>query len=173
MYIESGHLRDAGASGEMHDAPLLFQVGEAVSFGAETYNVMGHARFSYGIGWWDEFFAVTDRGEEVWISVDEGDVIVQRPLSPDDAPSIKTPPELGDSLTTPETNYRVTEKDTATCIAFRGEFPEVLQLGSKYEFINCQGDDDTLLSGEFSTGDPDWYTGAWLDQYSLKIETRS
>ncbi|MEP1013485.1 MAG: DUF4178 domain-containing protein [Paracoccaceae bacterium] len=173
IYLESDHLRDAGSSGEMHDAPLLFQVGQTVSTGAETYEIIGHARFSYGAGWWDEFFAVTGDAEEVWISVDEGDVIVQRLLPPDAISKISLPLELGTNVTTDDANYRVTETETATCIALHGEFPEVLKIGTTYSYVNCQGDDGTLLSGEFSTGDPDWYIGAWLDQYSLKIETRS
>ena len=173
LFLESGHVRDAGSSGEMHDAPLLFQVGQSVSTNAETYNIIGHARFSYGPGWWDEFFAVMQDGEEVWISVDEGDVIVQRLLPRDAAPSITKPPKLGAYVTTRMDNYRVTETDTATCVALRGEFPEIIKIGMTYLYVNCQGDDDILLSGEFSTGAPDWYTGVWLDQYNLKIETIS
>lgn len=173
LFLDSGHVQNAGSSGDMHDAPLLFQIGQTVRAGAETYDVIGHARFSYGAGWWDEFFAVTSDGEEVWISVDEGDVIVQRALPSDTAPQIVTPPSLGDYVTTQIENYRVTEKDTATCIAFRGAFPEVLTIGKTYTYVNCQGDDGLLLSGEFSTGAPDWYTGIWLDQFNLTIETVS
>ncbi|MEP4247032.1 DUF4178 domain-containing protein [Tateyamaria sp.] len=173
LFLESGHLRDAGSSGEMHDVPLLFQVGQTVKAGARTYEIIGHARFSYGAGWWDEFFAVTADDEEVWISVDEGDVVVQRHLPPGAAPNISKPPKLGAYVTTRSANYRVTEKETATCIALRGAFAEVLEIGTTYEYINCQGDNYELLSGEFSTGVPDWYTGVWLDQYNLKIETIS
>ena len=173
LFLESGHLQNAGASGDMHEAPLLFQIGQTVRARSETYDVIGHARFSYGTGWWDEFFTMTPEGEEVWISVDEGDVIVQRPLSPDATPNISTPPNLGDRVQTKTKNYRVTEKDIATCIAFRGEFSEVLTIGTTYIYVNCRADDDGLLSGEFSSGSPDWYTGAWLDQYKLKIETIS
>lgn len=173
LYLESDHFRDAGSSGEMHDVPLLFQVGKTVRTGADTHTIIGHARFSYGTGWWDEFFATTEKGEEVWLSVDEGDVVVQRALSPGAAPDIWEPPELGAFLSIHGAKYRVTERETAICIALRGEFPEVLEIGATYEFVNCQGEDGTLLSGEFSTGAPDWYSGAWLDQYTIEIETVS
>mgnify|MGYP000093892927 CR=1 FL=1 len=173
LFLESGHLRHAGSSGEMHDAPVLFQIGQTTRAGDETYEILGHARFSYGAGWWDEFFAITDNAENVWISVDEGDVIVQCRIPKDAAPITPMPPALGTNVRYRGDDYRVTETETATCIALRGEFPEVLEIGTTYTYVNCQGDGDILLSGEFSSGAPDWYAGVWLDQYTLKIETIS
>ncbi|MEP3674842.1 DUF4178 domain-containing protein [Sulfitobacter sp.] len=168
LFLETDHLRNAGASGEMHDTPLLFKIGQTVRTGASSFEVMGHARFDYGTGWWDEFFAVALDGEEVWISVDEGDIIVQRPLSEQFTPDITTVPKLGTLFDVRGTRYRVTENDTATCIAVRGSFAEVLTLGSSYSYVNCQGEGGRILSGEFSTGAPGWYTGSWLDPYAFE-----
>lgn len=168
LFLETDHLRNAGSSGEMHEVPLLFKIGQTVRAGADSFDVMGHARFDYGTGWWDEFFAIAPDGEEVWISVDEGDVIVQRPLPERFTPDITTVPQLGTIFDVRGTRYRVTEKDIATCIAVRGSFPEVLTLGTSYSYVNCQGEGGSILSGEFSTGAPDWYTGTWLDPYALQ-----
>ena len=170
LYLVGDHLKDAGASGDMHDAPSLFQVGQTVRTKLGTVDVHGHARFDYGRGWWDEFFATTHNGTEVWISVDEGDIILQEAVPPKDAPPGRSRPDIGRVVTAFGEEFRVMERSEAQCIAVRGEFPEVLYVGSEYSYVNCQGDGAQMLSGEFSTGAPDWYIGQWIDPFDITAE---
>ena len=169
LYLTGAHIKNAGSSGEMHDSPLLIKVGQLVDVGAKTYNVLGHARFDYGRGWWDEFFAISEGGGAFWISVDEGDIVLQEPLPKNEAPNLTSRPRLGASLEVFGSHFRVSEHAEATCIAVRGDFPEVLYVGAQHTYVNCQGQDGLILSGEFSSGTPDWYIGQWLDPFELQI----
>ncbi len=169
LYLVGDHLKNAGNSGEMHDAPLLFQVGQTVQIDTYVCDILGHARFDYGRGWWDEYFAFTRQGGEVWISVDEGDIVLQERLPEKEAPSSATQPGLGETMIAYGEPFRVTERSNATCIAVRGEFPEILYVGSEYSYVNCQGENGLLLSGEFSAGTPDWYIGQWVDPFELQV----
>jgi hypothetical protein len=62
LYLQSDRLLSAGSAGEMHDSPALFGVGNQVKLGRTTWDVLGHARFSYGRGWWDEYWCESAKG---------------------------------------------------------------------------------------------------------------
>lgn len=172
LFLDGAAIRDAGQSGEMHDAPLLMRLGDAVRVKQDIYDVLGHARFDYGRGWWDEFW-VQGAGGDAWISVDEGDVIFQRPAASGTYPSMTQPPALGERFEVFGTRFRVTEAASAVCIAVRGMFAEELKVGSHFSYVNCTSADGSLLSGEFSTGAPDWYYGDWLDPFELPLMVRA
>lgn len=171
VVVDNGELHRAGTQGEMHDAPLLFGLKDEVRIDRATWRIRGHARFSYGRGTWDEFWAETDAGEGAWISVDEGDVAIQRPLDPAAAPRLGGAPSLGAEVVVEGRRYTVIEVETATCLAVRGVFPEVLAVGETYRFANFTGTGGELLSGEFWPEGQAWSLGDWVDPFDVKVST--
>lgn len=161
----------AGEAGVMHDAPLLFGLGDRVCCAAGVFDVLGHARFSYGRGWWDEFWALDEGGHPVWLSIDEGDIAVQRVIPEGRAPAITKAPILGRTFSYDGMNFRVTEFDEATCLAIRGEFDEALIVGETYTFVNALSVEGVLLSGEFWRGGHSWFTGEWIDPFEVTVES--
>jgi hypothetical protein len=152
----------------MHESPLLFGLEDKVLVGGRSFRPQGHARYSYGRGTWDEFWALDGHAEGRWISVDEGDVIVQRPLGRD-AFDLVEPPNFGSTFTHQGEEFTVTETEEATCLALRGNFPELLRVGERYYFINATGQDGALLSGEFGEGKATWYIGEWVDPFAVRV----
>lgn len=169
LYLQDDRLLNAGQSGEMHDSPLLFGLGDRVRFGKTRVDILGHARFSYGRGWWDEFWGMDRQGNGVWVSVDEGDVVVQRALPDDDQPNIARSARIGQETMFQGMDLRVTERDSATCIAVRGSFDETLFVGQTYDFLNLEGPDGLLVSGEFSDDGEIWFAGEWFDPFEVEI----
>lgn len=170
LLIEDAVVRHAGQAGVMHEAPMLIALGDRVSIWQDSYDILGHARFSYGRGWWDEFQALDQHGKPVWLSVDEGDVAIQRPVRPDAAPRFDGPPALGVSFGMGGERYAVTEAERAECLALRGGFQEDLAVGETYDFVNCTSASGAILSGEFWSGGRAWYVGDWADPFDLKVE---
>lgn len=168
VVIDGDRLRRAGSQGVMHEVPLLFGLRDAVTLERTTWRILGHARFSYGRGTWDEFWAVDDQENGVWFSVDEGDVAIQWPLSDDPTLRFNGEPRVGRSLTYKGRAFTATEVETAICEAVRGSFPEVLQVGESYRFVNLTGEDGELLSGEFWPEGQSWSLGAWVDPFDVK-----
>lgn len=168
LFLQDDRLDLAGEQGVMHEGPLLFGLGDDVLIGGRSFRPQGHARYSYGRGTWDEFWALDGHGEGRWISVDEGDVVVQRPLGRD-APDLGEPPALGSTFAHRGDEFTVTEFEEATCVALRGNFPELLHVGEKYRFINTTGRDGALLSVEFGEGKATWYMGEWVDPFAVKV----
>ncbi|EYD73864.1 putative transmembrane protein [Rubellimicrobium mesophilum DSM 19309] len=168
VVIDNDRLRLAGSRGVMHEVPLLFGLKDTVTMDGATWRILGHARFSYGRGTWDEFWAVDNGEDGAWISVDEGDVVVQRPLPEDPDLRVAGEPKLGGRMVYKGRTFMATEVETATCEAIRGSFPEVLQVGESYRFVNLTGEDGELLSGEFWPGGQSWSLGAWVDPFDVR-----
>ncbi|MBB94129.1 MAG: hypothetical protein CML68_05970 [Rhodobacteraceae bacterium] len=166
VYALDGRLLSAGSAGEMHDAPLLFGLGDRIRLAGTWHEAVGHARFSYGPGWWDEFWAEDDRGDGYWVSIDEGDVVAQVPLA--NPPHVQVPRRVG-AVVSFRDGFYVTEIDSARCIALRGRFPERLGVGDSYDFVNCMSHDGSLLSGETHAGETTWFLGQWLDPFELEV----
>lgn len=171
LYIDDGRLSKAGEAGEMHDAPLLMAMGDRVFLDGGWLTIVGHARFSYGPGWWDEFWAESADGSSNgrWISVDEGDVVVQVTLE-NELEGAPANPKIGHVVTFRGEEYRATEIDSGTCVALRGVFPEHLTVGEVFEYVNFSGPETTLLSAETHEGETEWFLGAWLDPFELQVE---
>lgn len=170
ILIEDDATRVAGQAGVMHDTPMLFGLGDRVRIDGALYDILGHARFSYGRGFWDEFQGRDMQGNLAWLSVDEGDVAVQAPLPGSEWPRETSVPEVGANVTASGGDYTVTEAERAECLALRGGFDEALEVGETYEFVNATGPGGALLSGEFWPGGRSWFLGRWVDPFDVVVE---
>ena len=68
----------------------------------------------------------------------------------------------------PHDLYRVTEAETAECIAVRGEFPELLSIGEKHAYFDLSGPLGEIVTLEQWEGNSDWYYGHWVDPWEVK-----
>jgi len=168
LYVDGARLRDAGAAGVLHDSPQLFGIGHTVRLDRVPFTVHGQARFSYGRGWWDEFWGLDHNGNGLWVSVDEGDIVLQTPL--DDRPPIGQTSRVGQRFTYAGEGFRVVETGSADCTAVLGAFGERLLVGESYGYLNASGESGALLSGEFQGGQSAWFLGAWIDPFDVVIE---
>lgn len=164
-------LTKLGESGDLHDAPRLFGLGDTVQLGKRRIDIQGHAQFSYGRGFWDEFWGTDQDGASLWVSVDEGDIAVQTPLHKSHSPRVAARPRLGQTIAFQNSAYTITELETATCSAFRGSFDETLELGETYTFVNLKGEDGAIMSGELWPGGQMWFIGHWIDPFDVKLVT--
>ncbi|MBP0484133.1 DUF4178 domain-containing protein [Sagittula salina] len=171
LFVSGDRLEQAGSAGEMHDGPTLFTIGDLVKLGRRAWEVLGHARFSYGRGWWDEYWCEDPRGNGAWISVDEGDVVVQTAISEGTKPRFRTDARIGSIFQYAGVKYRCVEKGAGECAALRGAFGEVLQVGEVFAYANAQGEDGGLISVETSGDGPEaetrWFRGEWHDPFEI------
>lgn len=159
----------AGTAGVMQDAPSLVELDRPLRAGGLRVTPVGHARFSYGRGWWDEYWCMKGAsGEGCWLSVDEGDYAFERPLA-----EAHWPPErnlsLGQSVTLRGTTFRVNEAENATCLAVRGEFPEVLEIGETHLYFDLAARGGQLATYEVWDGGRGWTLGYWIDPWELRV----
>lgn len=170
LLLEDAGLRLAGSQGVLHEVPMICQLGDELKIGKGRYQVLGHARFSYGRGTWDEFWAIDGSGNPVWISVDEGDLILQRELPEKDWPKYRGTLRLGRTLRYKTEGFRVDEEGTGTCVGLKGSFGHPLTVGESYRFLNLQGENGTVLSAESVGKDYEWFIGSWIDPFEVEVK---
>jgi DNA-directed RNA polymerase subunit RPC12/RpoP len=169
VLLEDDTLKTAGTKGVMAEEPSLFALGRELHYRRETFLPVGQARFSYPQGWWDEFWAVDGGGQGVWVSVDEGEIAVERPYDID----VSLDPahlRLGKTIALNGERFKVTEADHATCTALRGEFPETLYVGQTYDYWHLSGPMGRLVTLEYAEGEFAASEGVWVDPYLIRAE---
>lgn len=157
----------AGEGGVMQETPSLIQLGEHVEVGVETLLPVGHARFSYGRGWWDEFWCLDEAGGGCWLSADEGDYAVERLLPATQWPR-RFRPALGSVAKLNGIEFRVTEAETASCLAVRGEFPEDIAIGEAHLYFDLSGPDGAIATYEKWDDGEAWTIGTWVDPWDVR-----
>ncbi|MBT8153188.1 DUF4178 domain-containing protein [Epibacterium ulvae] len=169
LFLSDQAAEQAGEQGAMHDVPMLFGLGSHLRMGRDTYNIVGHARFSYGRGTWDEFCALNSAGAPLWISVDEGDIILQEEVRRAKWPRYDGYLKLGKVISYDGGGYRVVEDGKGECIALRGSFDEPLYVGEIYRYVNLQGENGDLLSAEIDGDQYAWFVGRWFDPFEVEV----
>lgn len=170
LLLNDAVVQVAGHGGIMHGVPLLFGLGDDVRIGHKVFHVRGHVRYSYGRGTWDEFWCTDADDDPVWISIDEGDVAVQRATNPPSRQTKFGGYRVGEGLAIDRDDFTVVEVETAECIAVQGQFDEVIHVGDTHKFVNAQGLRGHLLSGETWDGGEKWFLGRWHDPFDIKVQ---
>ncbi len=171
VYLLDDRLIKAGSAGVMHDAPTLLELNDQVVIEGVCYTALGHARFSYGAGWWDEYWLVPEQGDGRWLSADEGDIALQIPV--DNKPDVSSSTGvIGDIIHYQSTRYTLTEIDAGECTALRGSFPEQMAVGDKFTYVNFTSIAGDLLSREVHAGSETWFEGRWIDPFELKVKAQ-
>lgn len=167
VMLEDEAVRLAGKQGVMAEEPSLFELGRPVEYEGESYMPIGKARFAYKNGWWDEYWALDGKGDGVWISVDEGDIAIEENLETD-AEVDESALKVGARITFEGETFRVTEADSATCEALRGEFPEEMSVGDTYRYYHLSGPKSRLVTLEFEDGEMYATEGLWIDPFQVR-----
>ncbi|MDP0928217.1 DUF4178 domain-containing protein [Paracoccus onubensis] len=173
ILIEDDVVRAAGVKGVMHDTVSLFDIGDTVKAGGQVITLGGKARFSYGRGFWDEFWGMDERNDPVWVSLDEGDVAIQRELDDRSLSSAVQKARIGDAIRMGGTEYVITEIEQAECVALRGVFDHELKVGETYNFFNASGQGSAILSYEYWDTGAQLYLGDWFNPFDIVVEPAS
>ncbi len=110
-----------------------------------TYQVVGHVRYDYGHGTWDEWYLQTDDGRSLWVSEDERVITEEAPVDASAAPpygslKVGTPVDLGGTV------YTVRELATATCVGSEGQLPLPVFPGDSYPYADLASEDGTSFA---------------------------
>ncbi|MCB9944655.1 MAG: DUF4178 domain-containing protein [Geminicoccaceae bacterium] len=167
--LEDDALRLAGRSGTMATVPSLIEMHRSFSWRGRSFTPMGHARIDYEHGFWDEWWVV-EHGDGVWISVDEGDLAFERPL-PHDSIQLDdwSRMRLGNGIVVAGRTLVVSEIGTGIVRAVRGELPEVLMPGQRFDYAHLSGPLSQLVTIENENGDITGTDGLWVDPFEIEI----
>ncbi|MEZ5668104.1 MAG: DUF4178 domain-containing protein [Alphaproteobacteria bacterium] len=165
VMLEDAVVRLAGKQGVMADMPSLLTLHEPFAYQGKTYTPVGHIRFDYAHGFWDEWWAETADGA-CWISVDEGDIAIEEPLElsrPVDPAALA----VGATVRVNAGEFLITEAGEAVCRAVRGEIPEAIAPGDRFAYWHLSGADGALVTLEAEGAEVTATRGRWLNPYAI------
>ena len=164
IFLEDDAVHLAGEQSVLSEEPSLLQLKQPFTYKNQTFLPVGHVRYRYGRGFWDEWWLIDNGGEGLWLTVDEGDFAFEKEIKPPNNISF-------DNLTLDKNlnGWIVTERGQASCEGFEGELPELLIKGDKFNYVDLSKKDGKLLSLEFSDKGIKAYQGRWVDPFEIQV----
>ncbi len=168
IFLEDQSVKLIGERSILTPEPSLIELHKPFSYQNRDYLPIGKIRYSYGRGFWEEWFLLNDKHEEYWLSIDEGDFVLERPtkfsLPFKKIENLKIGKRYGE--------YTVTEIGTGICVGFDGELPEDIELGKEHNYIHLSKGYGHLLTLEISNNKIKSFEGEWIDPLTIEVNNR-
>jgi len=168
IFLEDNHVKLIGESSVLSPEPSLIQLNQPFEFQGVSYTPLGKIRYSYGRGFWEEWFVRNQNNKMLWLSIDEGDFVLQEKMKLSLPFKSTTKFNVGTSYG----NYIVTEIGEGTCVGYEGELPERITLGDKHKYIHLSQGKGNLVTLEFTENRTETYKGKWINPLEIKVQTR-
>jgi hypothetical protein len=171
VYWDADSVVKAGAQAILPEADTRLFMHATGKLLGKGFEVVGHLRYDYGRGNWDEWYLQLDDQGVAWLSEDE------RELSLEQAARIESgvPPagalRPGQPVTIEGVAYSVREVGTATCIGGEGQLPFTIQPGERYPYADLASLDGTRFATlEYEAAGVHAFAGSVLAHEQLKLD---
>jgi len=169
VYWDENRLAVAGTQAVIPEGFSRLFTGATGSVRQKRFTVLGRARYSFGRGFWDEWYLLMRTGEMMWLSEDNHQFSLQKRHSLNVGPIEKYPP--GSSLRSGKTTFMVQETGEAECIGIEGEVPKLVEIGETYSYVDASSLDGRFsLSIEYDDDPPTVFIGRWLNYAHLSLD---
>lgn len=171
IYWDEERIAAAGKQSVLPEGTSRLYRGATGSYHQRRFVVVGRVRYSFGRGFWDEWYLEMSDGAMQWLTEDNHELAVQRRVSFDQAmPASSCRP--GSWLTLRDTQFVVQEVGQAECLGVEGEVPKRIVTGETYTYVDASSPDGRYTLGlEFDEGDtPTAFVGKWLKHSELKLD---
>ena len=153
-----------GKASTLSPEPSLIKLHDPIIIDNKNYLPLGKIRYSYGRGFWEEWFLKGENNQEFWLSIDEGDFVLEKRAEislPFKSPHVvKVGKRYG--------SYLVTEIGQGECVGFEGELPFSINIGQTYNYLHLSKGGGNLITVEFTDGIDKIFQGKWIDPMSIK-----
>jgi len=164
IFLEDDAVRLAGKQSVLSEEPSLIALHQPFSYKQTTYLPIGKIRYSYGRGFWEEWWLKSEHGDAYWLSVDEGDMVLEQEVAEHTMAMVFDDLGIGMRLD----RWIVTEMGSAICEGFEGSLPKEIAIGSRYDYAHLDGKGATLRTLEFTPQGLEVYEGQWIDLFEIK-----
>jgi len=166
IFLEDDSAKLIGKSSVLSPEPSLIKLHTPFNYEGKSYLPLGKIRYSYGRGIWEEWYLHDDDNNEYWLSVDEGDFVLEQKaslgLSSVEFKNLK----VGKIYR----GYLVEEKGYGKCVGFDGELPELIEIGQVHQYVHLGKGYGSLATIEFFDGKKETYKGSWIDPFKIEVE---
>lgn len=165
IFLEDDAVKFIGKSSALSPEPSLIQLYKPFKYRNKTYTPLGKIRYGYGRGFWEEWFLKDEKNKEFWLSIDEGDFVLQEKVK------IALPFNSSSKFTLGSKygKYLVTEKGEGVCIGFEGELPQNINTHQKHQYIHLSLGHGRLVTIEFTKDEIETFRGEWIDPLEIEV----
>jgi len=165
IFLEDEAVKVWGDSSVLAKEVSILELNQAFSYKNKRYLPIGKIRYSYGRGFWEEWWLIDDQGDAFWLSVDEGDLVLEKQIeTPYDSHTFDEL-SVGSLI---DDGWVVTEIGGAKCEGFEGAIPKEIKVGSLYRYIHLQGKDALFRTVEISSDKVEVYEGRWISPFDIQ-----
>ena len=165
IFLEDDAVKLIGQSAVLSPEPSLIQLHKPFKFQNRRFTPLGKIRYSYGRGFWEEWFLKDDKNQEFWLSIDEGDFVLEEKIKFSFPFKKNHTFKVGQNFN----EYQVTEIGTGVCVGFEGELPEVIKLDESHTYVHLSRGHGELLTLELSDNETMTFKGQWIDPLEIKV----
>ncbi|CAA6806244.1 MAG: Unknown protein [uncultured Sulfurovum sp.] len=165
IFLEDESVKLIGESSVLSSEPSLIQLYQRFKLQGKTFIPLGKIRYDYGRGFWEEWFLNDERNKEFWLSIDEGDFVLE------EKNKLSLPFKDFSKFTVGSRHgkYIVTEKGEGTCIGFDGELAEEIKMGEKHQYIHLSQGGGNLVTLELTKTSSQTFKGKWIDPLDIEV----
>jgi hypothetical protein len=170
VYWDEEKIKVAGKQSVLPEGFTRLYRGAAGSFADKRFVVLGRARYSFGRGFWDEWFIEMFNGQTQWLTEDNHELAVQAEIKGVSvAPFESYPP--GATLTVRKRTFMVQEAGTAECVGLEGDLPKSIETGETYRYVDASSLDGRYTIGiEYDEEVATVFAGRWLKHSALRLD---
>ena len=172
-YIDKEGIRLSGKQSRLSEGFSRLFRGGSGSIKDKRFIVRGRVRYSFGRGFWDEWYIEWEDGNTGWITEDNHQFSLQTEVHIRQN-QIESAQAVGRIITLRTTQYKITEVGMARCIGIEGALPSDITPDEEYRYIDGVSVDGSRTFGlEFDEGadqPPRAYIGEWVEHKDLMME---
>jgi hypothetical protein len=172
LFLDDNTIKHIGQRATLADYPSILKLGLTFNYKNEQLIPRGRIQFDYGQGLWEEWWVITPDQQGLWISIDEGDIAIEKEWDMNMKEKIALPNfqqlKIGENVVIRGSQYRVTEKNSATCVGSEGQLPKIIFSGDRFNYIDLTSSIGTSISAEYDEQKLlSLYEGLWIDPFEL------
>jgi hypothetical protein len=164
IFLSDEGVKLIGKASSLSPEPSLIKLHDPIIIENKNYLPLGKIRYAYGRGFWEEWFLKGENNQEFWLSIDEGDFVLEKQTElslPFQSPHVvRVGRRYG--------NYLATEVGKGECVGFEGELPFPINIGKIHKYMHLSKGGGNLVTIEFTDGVDKIFQGKWIDPLSIK-----
>jgi len=168
LIVNEEAVRALGKMALLAETPSCLAVGWTARCRGREIEVLGRIQYRYRSGLWEEWWVrFVDNDSYAWISQDEGEYMLERPL-----PERVRAPEYdavkpGDRFSLGRHKLWVEEKDEAVMVGLQGELPRDVRPEGKMRYLDLTDNKRKVTFEYFDDGSNEGFSGQYLRSKDL------
>jgi hypothetical protein len=170
VYWDEKKIKDAGKQSVLPEGFTRLYRGATGRLQNRSFTVMGRIRYSFGSGFWDEWFLEFADGTIGWLTEDNHELALQTRTAPKQIPPFESL-HPRKKINVKKRVFVVQEEGQAECIGDERNLPIEAQTGEVYKFADASSQDGQFTLGiEYDQQPPTVFIGRWLTYTDMVLD---